>query len=183
MKKTIIGTVVGGIILFMWQFLSWTILDLHRPAQNYSPKQDSILTYLSTNLEKEGGYYLPGAPKGTSFEEMEKMAANNVGKPWASIQYHSSLEYNMGLSMARSFAVNVAIVWILIWFLGKFAKNNFTTTITASLLTGILVYLNAPYTGHIWYPMFDIRAYLIDFIVMWGVTGIWLGWWLNRKTA
>ena len=61
MKKTIIGTLVGGIILFMWQFLSWTALDLHRSAQNYSPKQDTILSYLSANLEKEGGYFLPTA--------------------------------------------------------------------------------------------------------------------------
>ncbi|MBH2003935.1 MAG: hypothetical protein I8H66_04525 [Sphingobacteriia bacterium] len=183
MKKTIIGSIVGALILFMWQFLSWTTLDLHRPMQEYTPKQDSILAFLSANLDKEGGYYMPGVPKGTSFEEMEKLTAASVGKPWVSIQYHHALEYNMGLSMTRGFLVDVLLVWMLIWILGKFAKNDFTTSFFASLILGIFAYLSSNYTLHIWYPLFDIRAYLIDAVVAWGLTGIWLGWWLNRKKA
>ena len=183
MKKMIIGSLAGGIILFMWQFLSWTALELHRPAQDFTSKQDSILSFLSSNLEKEGGYYLPSAPAGTSFEEMEKLAATSIGKPWATIQYHSKLEYNMGLNMARALAVNILLAWMLCWVLGKFAKNDFATTFFTSLVVGIIVYLNGPYTGHVWYQIFDIRAYLIDAIAMWGLTGIWLGWWLNRKPA
>jgi len=183
MKKTIIGTLVGGIILFMWQFLSWTALDLHRPAQNYTPKQDSILSYLSANLEKEGGYLLPNGPVGTSFEENDKITNAYIGKPWASIQYHSSLEYNMGMSMGMAFVVNLVLAFLLCWLLGKLAKNNFTTTLTVSIVVGIIVYLNSAYTSHVWYHLFDIRAFLIDAIAMWGLTGIWLGWWLNRKAS
>ncbi|MFY9464475.1 MAG: hypothetical protein WAP48_05275 [Sediminibacterium sp.] len=183
MKKTIIGSIVGALILFMWQFLSWTALDLHGSTQEYTPKQDSIMAFLSANLEKQGGYYLPRAPKGASFEEMEKLAAENVGKPWVSIQYHNELDYNMGLSMGRAFLVDILLVWMLIWVMGKFAKNDFTTTFFASLIVGVFAYLNSNYTLHIWYPQFDIRAYLIDAVAMWGLTGIWLGWWLNRKKA
>jgi hypothetical protein len=86
MQKSIIGSLVGAMILFIWQFLSWTALDLHRAAQDYTPKQDSILAYLSTNLEKEGGYLMPHTPKGSSFEEAEKLAAKSIGKPWVTIQ-------------------------------------------------------------------------------------------------
>ena len=181
MKKTIIGSIVGGIILFMWQFLSWTALDLHRAAQDYTPKQDSILSFLSANLEKEGGYFLPTAPKGTSFEEMEKLTNKSIGKPWATIQYHSSLEYNMGMNMSRALVVNIVLAWLLIWLLGKFNNNSFGKTLSAALAVGFIVYLNSAYTSHVWYHLFDIRAFLIDVIAMWGLTGIWLGWWLNRK--
>lgn len=183
MKKTMIASIVGGILLFMWQFLSWTAINLHSPSQQYSPKQDSILAMLKTHLDKEGGYYLPSAPAGTSFEEMEKLAQDQIGKPWASIQYHAALEYNMGLNMLRGLVANIFIIWLLCWILGKISANNFSTTFTASLLVGIIVYLNSSYTGHIWYPMFDIRAYLIDALVSWALVGIWLGWWLNRKNV
>jgi hypothetical protein len=182
MKKTIIGTLVGGIILFMWQFASWTFLDLHRPAQDYTPKQDSIMAFLSANIEKEGGYYLPNLPKGASSEEMDKAMTDNMGKPWATIQYHSKQDMNMGLNMARGLVTNIALAWLLIWILGKFGKNDFKTTLTASLVTGIIVYLNSAYTSHIWYQLFDIRSFLIDVIAMWGLTGIWLGWWLNKES-
>ena len=46
MTKAIIGSIVGGIILFFWQFLSHTILNLHKGAEQYTPKQDSIMAYL-----------------------------------------------------------------------------------------------------------------------------------------
>ncbi len=42
MKKTIIGAIVGGIIIFAWQFLSWGPLNLHEAQQQYTPKQDTI---------------------------------------------------------------------------------------------------------------------------------------------
>lgn len=181
MKKTIVGALVGGIILFMWQFASWTALKLHLPAQGYTAKQDTILQALSANLEKEGGYLLPTAPAGTSFEDMEKLSEKSIGKPWAIIQYHSSLEYNMGLNMARALVTNIVLVWLLIWIIGKFGSNSFATTLTTSLVVGIIVYLNSAYTSHVWYKLFDIRAFLIDYVAMWGLTGLWLGWWLNRK--
>ncbi len=183
MKKSIIGSLVGAIILFIWQFLSWTALDLHRAAQDYTPKQDSILAYLSANLEKEGGYLMPHTPKGSSFEEAENLAAKSIGKPWITIQYHTSMQYNMGMNMVRVFLVNVLVIWILCWLLSKFANNDFLTTLYSSLMVGVIVYLNSSYTSHIWYNIFDIRAFLIDAIAMWGLTGVWLGWWLNRKTA
>lgn len=182
MKKTLIASIVGGIILFMWQFLSWTILNLHGPSQQYTPNQDSILNMLKTNLDKEGGYYLPTAPPGTSFEGMEKIATENIGKPWASIQYHAALEYNMGLNMIRGLIADIFILWLLCWILGKLANNNFSTTFVSALFVGLIVYLNSSYTGHIWYPSFDIRAYLIDAVVSWGLVGLWLGWWLNKPT-
>jgi hypothetical protein len=180
MKKTIIGALVGGIILFMWQFASWTFLNLHYPAQGYSPKQDTIMQVLSNNLE-EGGYFLPTTPKDASPEEMEKKMTESMGKPWATIQYHKSLDYNMGVNMARGLVTNIALAWLLIWLLGKFGSNSFGTTFIASLVVGLIVYLNSAYTSHIWYQLFDIRAFLIDCVMMWGLTGVWLGWWLNKK--
>ncbi len=33
MKKTIIAVIVGGLMLFAWQFLSWSMLNLHEAQQ------------------------------------------------------------------------------------------------------------------------------------------------------
>ncbi|TAF50616.1 MAG: hypothetical protein EAZ62_07560 [Sphingobacteriia bacterium] len=183
MKKNLIGALVGGIILFMCQFASWTFMGLHWPAQGYTANQDSVLQYLSTHLEKEGGYFLPNVPAGSSAEVMEKSMAESMGKPWATIQYHRVNDTNMGLNMGRGLVTNILLAYLLIWILNQFAKNSFTITLTTSLAVGLLVYLNSAYTSHIWYQLFDIRAYLIDYVVMWGLTGVWLGWWQNRKSA
>ena len=52
MRTLLIGSLVGGLILFLWQFLSWTALNLHGREMQHTPKQDAILQSLSQNLEE-----------------------------------------------------------------------------------------------------------------------------------
>ena len=182
MKKTIIGAIVGGIILFIWQFLSWTMLNRHEAQQKYTPKQDSIIAYLNTQFSEDGGYMMPNYAPGTSRDEMEKQMKAMEGKPWAQVVYHKSMPGmdKMFMNMARSLLVDVFVVWLLCWLLVKIPSASFGTIFLGSIGTGIIVFLNAPYTLHIWYGSFDLMAHFVDALVSWGVTGLWLGWWLSR---
>lgn len=182
MKKTIIGAIVGGIIIFVWQFLSWGVLNLHEAQQKYTPKQDSIMAYLGTQLSDDGAYMMPNYAPGTSRDEMEKEMKAMEGKPWAQVVYHKSMPGmdKMFMNMARSLLVDVFVVWLLCWLLVKIPSASFGTIFLGSIGTGIIVFLNAPYTLHIWYDSFDLMAHFVDALVSWGVTGLWLGWWLSR---
>lgn len=179
--KIIIGSLVGGLILFMWQFLSWTVLDFHRPAQDYTPKQDSILAYLSTQFDSSGGYILPNVPKGASSDDMQKLDESSAGKPWAQVLYHKSQNMNMGINMAKNYVTNFIMVLFFCWLIAGFTYNNFGKTFLAALFVGFIIFLHASYTEHIWYETFDLEGHLADYLVGWGATGLWLGWWLNRK--
>lgn len=183
MKKMIIGAIVGGIILFIWSFLSWGLLNLHGDQQKYTPKQDSILAYLNTQFSEDGAYYMPGFPPGTSREEMEKKMEESVGKPWAQVVYHKSMPgmNKMFMNMGRSLLVDFVIIWLLCWLMVKIPTPSFGTVFLGTLGTGIIVFLSAPYTMHIWYGSFDLMAFFVDALVAWGVTGLWLGWWLTRQ--
>jgi hypothetical protein len=183
MKKIIIGALVGGLLIFIWQSLSWTVLDLHRPAQNYTPKQDTVLSMLSQHLT-DGGYLMPTAPKGASMDEAMKIGEKSLGKPWAIIQYHASYQFTMNgmyMNMLKGLLCSMLIVALLCWILSKWAKLSFGSVFIASLFVGMIVFLNEPFNQHIWYPSFDIKAHLIDAVVSWGLCGIWLGWWMPRK--
>lgn len=181
MKKIIVGALVGGLLIFIWQFLSWTALELHRPAQEYTPRQDSILSVLSSQLT-EGGYLMPNLPKGASMEEHEKLAAAATGKPWAVIQYHASMQSmdKMYMNMARSLLSSMIMVALFCWILSRWDRKTFAGIFLASIFTGLVVFINAPYSMHIWYQTFDINAHLIDGLASWGLTGLWLGWWMKR---
>ncbi len=184
MKKSIIGAVVGGLLFFICQSLSWTVLDLHRPTQDYTPSQDTIMKVLNSTLTKDGGYLLPTVPAGSSSEEMMKNGAANMGKPWASIQYHTKFATDMNkmyTNMARGVIVTMLMLWFVCWIVGKFAKPSFSNVFLTCLFIGLIVYINIPYNAFIWYDIFDVRAYLYDALLGWGVSGIWLGWWMSRK--
>ena len=181
MKKLLIGAIVGGIIIFIWQTLSWTVLDLHRSSQQYTSKQDSILNFLNSQFSEDGSYYMISAPKGASSEEMSKLMTERVGKPWAQIQYHKSLNINMGANIFRGLIVDILMVAFACWILMKISPSSFGVIFISCFLMGVIAFINSPYTVHIWYPKADIMSHMLDALLSWGLCGIWLGWWLNRK--
>ncbi len=178
MKKNIIGAIVGGMIIFFWQFLSFTVLDMHGNANSYTPNQDSVLQYLGEHL-KEGQYFLPRAVPGASSEEMEKAMPN--GTPWAVVSYHQSYKAQMGMEIGRSLATDIVMVFLLCWVLSKFHRARFGNIFIACLCVGLIIFFNVPYTYHIFYQTFDMMAYFYDAIISFGICGIWLGWWLPKK--
>ena len=180
MKKLLVGAIVGGIIIFLWQFLSFAALDLHSDAQRYTPKQDTLLNVLRSNLT-EGKYYLPGVPENASSDDEAKLMEQMVGKDWAIIDYHAKYENDMVMNLIRSLLANIIIVYLLGWILTRGGPLSFSTILLASIFTGLIAFLNFPYANFIWFKSPGIWADLKDGIIPWAVTGAWLGWWLNRK--
>lgn len=181
MTKKIIGAIVGGLLMFVWQTASHTFLNLHAQAEQYTSSQDSILPVLEKHLQKAGGYYLPRPANDVSMEEMEKAMAASQGKPWAIIQYHPSQDTNMMMNMVRGLVVDIILAWLLIWLVGQFSIARMGNIVITAIVIGGIIFLNEPYTQHIWYRSFDLYARLMDALISWGACGIWLGWWLNRN--
>lgn len=181
MKKILIGGLVGGILLFAWQTISYAVANFHDKGQAYTSKQDTILQFLNNSGLEEGTYFIPRLQNENSSEEMEKFMKEVDGKPWAQISYYKAWHMNMGMNMARGAIANVIIICFLVWIFTKMGTQSFSTYFVASLLVGIICFTNGPYTGHIWYPKHDINAYFVDAIASWGLVGIWLGWWMGRK--
>lgn len=181
MKKLLIGSLVGGIIIFIYQTLSWTVLNLHAANQQYTPKQDTILAFMNQQFADDGSYEIPFYPPGTSSEEMGKIMTANAGKPWMQIQYHKSLNVNMGANIMKGLITDILLVALLCWILLRMTDSGFGKIFMACLITGVIVFLNSPFTIHIWYPKADIGAHFMDAVVSWGLCGLWLGWWLRPK--
>jgi len=55
--KVLIGSMVGGLILFFWQFLSWGLLNIHGSQMAYTPLESQVLECLKSSNLPEGEYY------------------------------------------------------------------------------------------------------------------------------
>lgn len=178
-KKLLIGALVGSIIMFFWQFLAWGVTDLHADTVKHTPNQEVIMQVLNENLE-EGHYFLPNLPKTASKKEHAEYNINNVGKPWAQVSYHKSMEGGMGMNLFRGWTVDFISMLLLCWFLLKISNLNFTTTLLVSLAVGFIGFLSVNYIEAIWFKT-NVLSALYDMVIMWGLIGVWFGWWLNRK--
>lgn len=180
MSKQIIAVLVSAVVLFLWQFLSWSMLGVHQSEFKYTANQDKILEALNEHLGEEGTYMLPGIPPGTPMDQEQAMMKVHEGKPWAHISYHKSLSMSMGMSLLRGFLADVVAAFLLVWVLMKIEKRNLSTVLLGSLAVGFIGYLTIPYLNSVWFETKSI-GYLIDSVAQWGLVGLWLGWWLNRR--
>lgn len=178
--KLIIGALVGGLLVFFWQFLSWSMLNVHASNQQYTANQDAILTCLSSNLPEGGSYFLPNVPPGTTQEDQQKIMESSIGKPWAQISYHKSMNMSMGMNMTRGFLADVVAVLLLCWLLGQVTNLTMQKSIMLSITVGLVGYLTTEYSNAIWFESNSLPD-LIDAVVAWSLCGSWLGYWLNRK--
>lgn len=180
MKKQLIASLVGAIILFVWQFLSWSILPVHQSEYSYTANHEKIMEALNQNLSEEGTYMMPGVPPGTSHEEAMKMMEPHIGKPWASVQYHKAMSMDMGMNMFRAYAADLFALFLLTWLLLKFESLNMRSAVQGSIFVGLIGYITFPYLNSIWFETNSI-GHLVDALVSWALVGVWLGWWLPRQ--
>jgi hypothetical protein len=179
MKKYLLGSLVGAIIVFLWQFASWSFLPVHDSTMKYTPNQDQIMTALTANLTEDGLYEVPSAP---TKKERQDMMKGMEGKPRASVIYHKSTNTDMTMRMIRSFLVDMFLVISLIYILTRGGTPIPRRAFSGSVALGLFTFVWVPYTGHIWFdlPWHMILGDLVDCLVVWGLVGIWIGWWLNR---
>lgn len=180
MKKWLIGSLVGAILVFGWQALSHTVLGIHDKDFKYTAAQTEVLTNLTNTLKEDGAYMLPN---GTTPEETMKLMESNSGKPWATVFYHNSMSSDMVKPMIRGFLVCIFLVIVLIYLLTRGGAPPGIRIIGGSVALGLAYWLQGPYTGHIWYelPWSVIKGDLIDSLAAWTLCGLWLSWWLPRQ--
>ena len=177
-SRTIIGSLLAGLILWLFQFLSWAMLDLHYSEMQYTDQQETILEALEAANLAEGDYMLPRGPKG-DIEAGEKMMEASVGKPWAMIQYRSAMKDSMTTSMIRGFLIDLIAAFLLIWIFGKMDRPSMGKIVTTCIAIGIIGYLMGSYLNSIWFEGKSLMD-LVDAVVSMGIVGAFLGWWLNR---
>ena len=187
MKKYFIPALIGTIIFFMYQWMSWDILQIHNSAFKYTPQQDSIMASLNKANLKDAVYALPyfdmNSP--TYKEDMAKCEKEMGTKPTAMIIYHSPAPMNMGKSMFFGFIIDFIMInlIILIINLGGDNINSFGKRYFITLSFGIFTIFQTQLTGWNWFnmPVHFWIGEVIDLIIGWSLIGVWLAWWMGRN--
>jgi hypothetical protein len=172
MKKLIPFSIIGGIILFFWQFMSNAMPDFHKNAHAYTPLQDSIMNQLD-KLGLEEGQYMLGMPDPDDAEAVQE-SWNEETSTWAILNYRIDESNSMTMPMIRGVIVCIIISGLLFWILSQNPGSKLTVKLLISLVIGLIAFLYIPYSTFIWYKAPDIYAHLLDGVVPWLILG-WIG--------
>jgi hypothetical protein len=172
MKRKLLFSLIGAIIIFAWQFISYAMPNFHKSAAAYTPAQDSILKM----LEKQGlgeGMYLLGQPDPSlSTAQQQASMEAMAGKPWAVLNYHKVNSMSMAMPMFRGILVCFVISFLLFWLFLQQKDPTMMNRVLLSLAVGIIGFFFVPYTNFIWYKAPDIFAHFADGIVPWIILGL-----------
>lgn len=166
MKKHIIFSFVGGLILWLWQFISFAAANLHGSAAEFTPKSQEIIAAIEASGIEEGRYLL-GQIDPALIAAGEATGFETAGKPWAILHWDRSMESNMGMNMFRGVMVCVLVAALLFSLIQGFSDPTVKKGAGVGLLVGFMAFLAIPYTNYIWYESPDIWAYALDAVIPW----------------
>ncbi len=173
MKKHILFSLIGAVVIFVWQFLAHAFPNFHSASSQYTPYQDEILQKLEAINLDEGMYHLGQPDPSLSQDEIQKeWDKKYMDKPWATLNYRHKMDMNMAMPMIRSLLVDIVIAWFLFWIFLQQKEPNLKNRVLTSVFIGLIAFLFLPYTEFIWYKEPGIFAYLADAVVPWLILGL-----------
>jgi hypothetical protein len=130
MKKTLIAGLVGGVILFVWSFLAWTVFPLHEPSLHRMTNEDAVIAALQPQLRDKAVYMFPKGPgmsadKATMDAWTEKMRRGPTGLIFYDPQGSDPM---MASQMVIGLILDILSAALIAWFLAR------STAMTASFL-------------------------------------------------
>ena len=178
MKKTIIGGVVGGIVLWVWGFLAWVILPLHTPAMRNIMNEDAVIGSMRSALDVKSVYVFPAMPADRSNQEaMDAWTQKYRRGPTGMIIYDpAGSDPMMPAQMIVGLVIFILSAFLASWFLSRStaAASSYLTRVIYCGMLGIFVSFIAHLSAWNWmgYPLDFTTGMMIDTVIGWLLAGL-----------
>ncbi len=185
-KRIILGGVFGGLILFLWGYVSHAVLQLGDAGIKVLPNEDATVAALKPNITEPGFYFFPGVdhnavhkmPKEQQEKTLKEWQAKYETGPRGILIYHPTGEQAMSpAQLGRQFGTDVVAMLIVSFLLTQLHER---TRYTCRLLfTTTLGFLSAwtigvPYWNWYGFPGVFTGAQLADRTIGFALAGLLL---------
>jgi len=192
MKKIVVASIVGSIILFAWNAVSWMVMPTHLHSFRYTPAQDSILNVLKNSGLTTGAYMLPTIDNAnvssfdTAYHEKGKaMMDARIGKPMATIFYVDAIPSMHPSQFLKGFLYTLIAVFCVCFLLSLAYQSDasFFMRWWMVMLIGIIIMMTGPMMNHNWMhePWHYTKGLVYDALIGWALTGLWLAKYLKKS--
>ncbi|MFN6963555.1 MAG: hypothetical protein ACK4S4_07295 [Pyrinomonadaceae bacterium] len=174
--RIVIAGVVAGLLMFVWSFISHTVLPLGETGVRMLPAEPAIVGTLKQNVPESGLYFYPGldmAHGDVSPEEQAAWAERYKAGPRGILVYRTDGDEPMGAKMLLTeLASNILACIVAAWVIASIGGSFVTRAIAAGMF-GVIGWLSIDVSYWNWYgfPTSYAIAQGIDQFVGWLVSG------------
>ena len=178
MNKVLIGGIVGGVVLFIWSALVWTVVPLHKPSLHNIPNEEAVIGALKANMGEKGLYVFPampdmGAGQTSADAYTQKMKQGPVGVIVFDPQGMDSM---MPGQFIVGFLLDLVAALLAAWLLSRSTAlaSPYVSRVMFCGVLGIFASFISFLPGWNWmgYPMDYTTAMVADTILGWLITGL-----------
>ena len=187
MRKTFIGGLVGGIILFVWGAVAWKVLPLHEPSMHRMSNEDAVMNTMRTSMGAKGVYFFPAMvedSKGLSADEQKAAESAWMQKyrqgPTGMIVYDpNGSDPLMPSQMVVGLILSILLSSLAAWFLVRSTAvaSPYIMRVTFCGMLGILISFGSHLLMWNWmgFPLDYTTAMVADTIIGWLLAGLGIG--------
>ncbi len=178
MKKILIGGIAGGVVLFIWSFLTWVILPLHEPSLHKIPNEDAAISALQSNLDEHAVYIFPKGPGPSADQASEDAWMKKMKRgPTGMIIYDPrGTDPMMPHQMVIGLILDILSAMIVVWFLSRSTAlgSQFIGRVAFCSMFGIFVSIFDHLMTWNWmgFPGDFVHAMMIDAVLGWILAGV-----------
>jgi hypothetical protein len=178
MNKSVVGAIVGGVILFVWSYLAWVILPLHGPSLHQIANEEAAIQALQSHLDGKAVYSFPRNP-GMSADKsaMDGWTEKVKRGPNGLIVYDpAGVNSMMPSQMLSGLILDILSAWMVVWFLARSIALNasYLARVAYCGMFGVFSSLFTHLMAWNWmgFPIDYTSSMIIDAIVSWLLAGL-----------
>lgn len=176
MVRIIVAGLVGGLVMFLWSFVSHVVLPLGEVGVTTNWNEAATVAAMKNDIKEPGFYFFPGMDKAHAADEakMAEWTAKYKAGPRGILIFHPTGEEPMGAktmltelgsNMLAAIAAALVISWLICNLFGRIA---------AAGLIGLAGWMSIDVSLWNWYgfPTSYTLAQGVDQVVGWLLSGI-----------
>ena len=175
MKKILLTALLCSLVLFVWGFVSWTILPWHNTVANKFKSEAAVAEALKQNAPRAGIYYLPFA------QEDQKRGETAAFVNVLPRGHLTGMEGMMGTAVAGQFVAALLVILLL-----RTTSNlGYAGRVAFVALVGVVIGFAShfPYWNWFGFSTAYVMVIIADSAVAWALAGLVMARFVTGRTA
>ena len=180
LRSLILGTILGGLMAFVWSSVSWELLGWHEKTLVSFQNDDEVSVLIASHAPKDGTYILPGMPptEGMTAEQQKAAKAALMERMQKGPIMIAAVRRGGFGSFARGLIIQVlslmAAAFLLTWLLLQTSGLSYRKRVMFIAIAGLAASVIVDLPNWNWWGFSGVytAVNLIDVTITWLLAGL-----------